>query len=1004
MHAHSVEYYIATAGFEDTWQARDAAARGGGGLAEYYSEKNTKLPTTLVVGDEEAVERLMGIRDGQLISDVDVRRWLDMGVAPSGLQGRKFQNARVDPVTKERVNPAIHGYDLTFAAPKELSILRALGDDGIEKVVLEAHQLGVRAAMEYAASHVAYTRVSNPDDPTRKDLVRLPGLAATVWQHETSRAGDMHLHSHLILANRQATADGRLATIDGTSLYHEAKAMGMLYQSVVRDHTHRLLGLEWVGLDPDTGMAKLAGMDRELVRAFSKRKSQLDEWAEANRPDSLDLDAVDEAAEAGNSLSKEARDAKAKWAAAAQKSTRPKKPGEKAWEELKAEWTASPEARAMFDQFAVYGRADPRRTVDARPTVDAVLRQARSERDQYRRADLMEAALGLWGPSVMDWRERLAAAERLVDEAAGVCYQVNENRAAHEREGHLLYTDELTVERAKEVTRLASRRSSSVALPITERWMAEAKARRDGKMSEEQAQAVVRLATSKWHVNVLEAAAGTGKTTTLTALRERAEETGKRVLFLTTQRALVAEVKEKGLFSDADTIAAELLRVGEGRHGWSSDTLVVVDEAGMVGNESLRKIMRAAVDAGAKAVFVGDSHQLQPVKAAGGLFRHLSEQLPWTVELNEVWRQKDPLERAATLALRDAKDHTAIDDAIKYYADRGRLNAGDERSMCDGALKEYNRHTAMGRDTLLMSDKWKIANSLNRRIQLQHHDLYGRTDDDAHVQLDPDEGQRAYIGDIILTRENSRDIQVWSATDPGDRSLRVNNADRWTVVGVWNDGSAEVVRIRDKATSRLPAEYLRENALLGWATTLHPKQGATAEVGLPVLHKDTGQRWMGYPALTRGELENHLFIIESAEGEKDHQHRDPDAPREPVVRTVEQAAAAFKQIILADDRERALADVAEEAVQNLLDRRDLGEQVEATGISAAVWDLAVSNWAIRLSNAEQHAADLSERDARIEREKAIYRDRIERAEAFERERAQRGEEGRERDDGPDIDR
>ena len=80
--------------------------------------------------------------------------------------------------------------------------------------------------MTYLHQHAGYTRVHNPLTG-KKDLQRLPGLVAIAYQHETSRCGDPHLHTHVIVPNRQARADGALVSIDSKSLYHEAKAAGI---------------------------------------------------------------------------------------------------------------------------------------------------------------------------------------------------------------------------------------------------------------------------------------------------------------------------------------------------------------------------------------------------------------------------------------------------------------------------------------------------------------------------------------------------------------------------------------------------------------------------------------------------------------------------------------------------------------------------------------------------------------------------------------------------------
>src|ERR1700757_3794969 len=104
----------------------------GGGLGEYYSESDTRVPTWVVAGDAAAVGELTGL-DGAALHGgfVDTKvaaRWLDDGIAPNGASGRGFTTG------------SVHGFDLTFAAPKSVSLLRALTDDIADKVMQAAHQ------------------------------------------------------------------------------------------------------------------------------------------------------------------------------------------------------------------------------------------------------------------------------------------------------------------------------------------------------------------------------------------------------------------------------------------------------------------------------------------------------------------------------------------------------------------------------------------------------------------------------------------------------------------------------------------------------------------------------------------------------------------------------------------------------------------------------------------------------------------------------------------------
>jgi conjugative relaxase-like TrwC/TraI family protein len=180
--------------------------------------------------------------------------------------------------------------------------------------------------------------------------VRLPGLTAIAYQHETSRCGDPHLHTHVIVPNRQARADGQLVSIDATSLYHEARAAGVIYQATLRRELHQSMGFEWAPVNPSTGMAELAGVDRDTITAWSRRSTQLREWAAHN------LKVVE-----GGSLS-------AAQLATAQKATRPAKPEELAWAQLLGQWRADARGlhldRAFFDAACAARRAIARTPFD----------------------------------------------------------------------------------------------------------------------------------------------------------------------------------------------------------------------------------------------------------------------------------------------------------------------------------------------------------------------------------------------------------------------------------------------------------------------------------------------------------------------------------------------------------------------------------------------------------------------------------------------------------------
>jgi len=366
------------------------------------------VPTWVVVGDAGAVGELTGLDGAALhggFADTTVAaRWLDDGITPNGASGRGFTTA------------SVHGFDLTFAAPKSVSLLRALSDDIGEKAMVMAHQKGIDAAMAYLHEHAGYTRVHNPLTGN-KDLQRLPGLVGIAYQHETSRCGDPHLHTHVIVPNRQARADGTLVSVDSKSLHHEAKAAGVIYQAVVRHELHAAIGAEWRAVDEHSGMAEIAGVTKRCLKAWSRRSTRLREWARNN------LVVVD-------------GEPSAQQLAAAQKATRPAKPESQAWAELTAEWRA--DARGLEYDRAAHLEARAARGAAPRLLLDrARLARmvARIDKPTFTRADLVElvgALLPVDAPG-----DPRALIDQIVD-VVGV--RVSAPREAHHREGYELFT------------------------------------------------------------------------------------------------------------------------------------------------------------------------------------------------------------------------------------------------------------------------------------------------------------------------------------------------------------------------------------------------------------------------------------------------------------------------------------------------------------------------------------------------------------------------------------
>lgn len=544
---------------------------------------------------------------------------------------------------------------MTVGAPKSVSLLRAVGgDDVLAKAVVEAHNHAVREALEYVYDHAGYTRVHNPATG-HKDLVRLPGLVMAAYQHETSRADDPHLHTHVLLPNRQARRDGTLVSIDSTSLHHEAKAAGIIYQATLRHHLLASVSLEWGPIDPHTGMAEVAGVRRDTIRAWSQRSTQLRQWAEQNL-------VVDEQGGATTAQ-----------LAAGQKATRPAKPEHLSWGELKQLWASDQRGFVVEETGQLAAR---RARTSTRFDIHALGRRAAVGIDKaaFTRADLVEAIGAQLPPSIEGAESKFDAntvPPRYLIEgiAERIGIRISVPRLAHEREGHEGFTTAAVIAEEAAIVDLMGARNERAALAPT--------ALATAGLSAAQAAAITAIATSPWLIQPLSAPAGAGKTTSLKALRMAAHRAGKpRVVVLAPTGNAVDVAVGEGAGDVGYTVAKAIKDLRNRELTFDDRTLVVVDEAGMVGTPHLREVLTAATVAGAKTMLVGDAHQLAPVRVRGGMFDQLVADLPWAQKLSEVWRMGDPGERRASLAVRSGGPKP-LRRAVEWYRTHDRLHTGD---------------------------------------------------------------------------------------------------------------------------------------------------------------------------------------------------------------------------------------------------------------------------------------------------------------------------------------
>jgi hypothetical protein len=393
-----------------------------------------------------------------------------------------------------------------------------------------------------------------------------------------------------------------------------------------------------------------------------------------------------------------------------------------------------------------------------------------------------------------------------------------------------------------------------------------------------QAALVRRMSSSGARLQLAIAPAGAGKTTAMRALTLAWTQDGGQVVGLAPSAAAAAVLAEQtGVRSD--TLAKLTWSLDHGDlPEWAAavgpSTLVIIEEAGMADTLSLDTAVQFAIKRGANVRFVGDDQQLAAI-GAGGVLRDIQKS-HGALLLTELHRFTDPAEAAASLALREGKP-----EALDFYLDHGRVHVGDLATTTQAAFAAWASDRAAGLDAIMLAPTRKLVDELNRRAR--DHCLGGHP---AGREVRLADGNRASVGDVIITRTNDRRLRL-AAND------WVKNGDRWTITRVGRRSDLIVRHSRSNLTTRLPADYVRASTGLGYATTIHAAQGVSADTMHGLLTGLESRRLL-YTMLTRGRAANHLYLQVVGDGDP-HTVIRPDtvAPRTPT--------ELLRQILAHDD-------------------------------------------------------------------------------------------------------
>ena len=615
-------------------------------------------------------------RDGYYAKDDPEHRrssaWAGKGAADLGLDGpvdpETFRavlagevpdgsGKRLGRIAKDGSRVHRPGRDLTFSAPKSVSLAALAGGDAR---VVKAHDRAVARALAWVEGNAAETRLRDPETGRMVRAGNQKTVAAT-FRHDTSRNLDPQLHTHAVLANMVKGGDGKWRTMANEALYRRQKLIGMIYRSELANGLSRLgYGIEKSHAD---GRFEIAGVAREVIEAFSTRRAEI-EAAVAERG-AKDTAADPRLAERAALMTR------------AHKRDVDKSELRESWQRQAAELGF--DARRLAAE--ALGRGSSRsaganrdaQTMKGAPGVDAgrtrdpgagsgatppLAAEAAAwaaahlaEREAvFSRADLLAATLA-WRPGAVS-----------VGEAEKEVQKMLSNGTLHAAPA-LASGDGLTTDKAladERETIGLMRAGQKRGRPVMRGWMVSARLRR-GPLTEGQREAVKLILGTKDRVVGVQGYAGTGKTHMLKRVRALAEKTGHRMVGLAPSASAVqtlgseagieTETLQRFLARNAGVAEGRLTKKGEREMRAAFEkTVLVVDEGSLASTVQARNLLRIANTLRIpRVVLVGDSKQLDAVDA-GKPFAQLQDAGMKMATMDRIMRQRDADLKAAVEA------------------------------------------------------------------------------------------------------------------------------------------------------------------------------------------------------------------------------------------------------------------------------------------------------------------------------------------------------------------
>jgi conjugative relaxase-like TrwC/TraI family protein len=804
-------------------------SKSGGNVLEYLKATEYYLGQD---GQAKSSSRFVGAGTQALGLEgevkIEIMEALARGEAPDGTGLR--QNAGKG----DRV-----GWDLTFSADNTVSIVFAAALPEERERILAGHRAASSAAIEYLEG-VAQVRTGKGGSGP---LQSVKGLVATGHTHFSAREEDgfhaAQLHEHVLVYNIAQGEDGNWRALDTTKMCQHQRAAGALYRAAMAQEMQKLgYGIEAErkldsrGRETGDVYYHIAGISQAAHEQFSKRHKAVLDYQEKH----------------GGSRQ------------AAVLATRKSK-DEPTFKELVDTWDSAlnqlrEKDPTMFRSVAeLKGRQNKLLEIDDNKSLERL----HSKEAKFSKADLIER-LALENVGRMSPKEIVAEADKFLarNKIQELAPAQNRNRMkSDERE----FSAQWMLDREHEIGARGVARMSDDHLKLSHTEIAKAVQRFTNKNgfapSDEQVRSADWVGVETGGLAIVSGRAGTGKTTSADIWIDALKTSGREVIGTSTSWQAAKKLQaETGLESVAITkLLGDLER---GKRTFNKNTVLVVDEAGMVGTNACWKLQNYIDACGGKLVLVGDIQQLQAIEA-GSPMRQLIDKVGHT-RLTEIRRQVDPEDRKTAALMYDANSGF---QKLQRLEDRGQVRHFDTRKAAIEQLaNEWMSTTAPAREKIAIGGTNNEVKLINQalRSRLQHS---GEVGPDA-ATFDADNGKAIAKltlgkGDRVRFTANDEERGYYNNLNAVVSSIQPGKVPGSFRIALRTESD---VKKFDERLVVIDTSEVRDLAL-GYGMTVHKSQGQGVNHVFHLASPQMTDKHLQLVAFSRAKVDYKLYGSES---------------------------------------------------------------------------------------------------------------------------------------------